>query len=52
MRATWCSFTPLSWDTIRALREQRRTWAKGPLAFPNEDGEVGSLRSVGHFVGR
>ncbi|MFO7565248.1 MAG: site-specific integrase, partial [Enhygromyxa sp.] len=42
---------PLTWDACEALRQQRRQ-AKGALLFPDEQGEVGSLRSVGHFVGK
>jgi integrase len=42
---------PLTWDALEALEEQRK-WSVGPLVFPSGDGEVHSLRSVGHFVGK
>nr|WP_280523978.1 site-specific integrase [Enhygromyxa salina] len=42
---------PLTWDAIEALKKQRRM-AKGTLVFPDQHGEVGSLRSVGHFVSK
>lgn len=43
---------PLTWDAIEALEEQRQQWAKGPLMFPSQEGEVGSSASVGHFVSK
>jgi integrase len=42
---------PLTWDAVEALEEQRER-VKGRLVFPGEDGEVNSLRSVGHFIGK
>jgi integrase len=42
---------PLTWDAAEALRRQRRA-SKGRLVFADKQGEVNSLRSVGHFVGK
>lgn len=42
---------PLTWDAVEALEVQRER-VKGQLVFPGEDGEVNSLRSVGHFIGK
>lgn len=42
---------PLTWDALEVLTQLRRS-SKGPLVFPNAEGEIGSLRSVGHFVGK
>ena len=52
---TECSLRelPLTWDAVKALEAQRRA-VRGKLVFPDveEQGEVGSLRSAGWFVGK